>query len=412
MTEPNATTAKLSPVFAFILLLGLVVSTIGDEIFLIVMTLELKSLTESGYIIAAFLASQFLPGVLLTPIAGQLIDRFETTKVLIITQALQALTLCALAFVANTTLLIIGSFVLGSLFSISQPALYTLIPNISSRMNIDTKRVNAIVEFFTRFALLIGPVIGALLLTTVGRTGALLIDALTFVVAALILRFIGVRREPEQKGEQKRLFDGAAEGFRYLRRDKVLRVTIPAFMIGVASTALVGVTFVFLVTDLMQQSPIIYAFLTAMWGIGMLMGTVIIARRKSQDQLERPTMLGMLGMGFSLLTTGLFPKVWIVAIAEIFGGVTNGIVNVSLISLLQGRAPDEIRGRVMAAYGAFLRLAIITGYAIASPFASAYPAVIYIVSGSATIVIGLIGFITVLFIKDIALPQQEPVIDS
>lgn len=387
--------AQLHPVLTFSLVIGLVISTIGDEIYLAVMMLQLEELSSSGYIIALFLASQLVPAVLLAPLAGQLIDRFETSRVLLITQVFQTFLLIAMANTQQISLLLMGSFALGCLFAISQPAIYALIPSISERSLVSTKRVNAIVEFFTRSALLIGPAIGGLLLGTLGASSALLIDAASFAFAAYLVVMVGIRRPPAKTGQNKKLFDGAFEGIKTLRQDAVLNTTLAVILTGFIATALVGVTFIFLVRDILQQSPIVYGLLFALWGVGMLIGSVIAGRNNNDEQLERPSILGLTFMGSSLLLTGLVPRFVVVAISEVYGGVANGIMNVSLTSLLHKRTSKELHGRVFAAYGALVRIAIILGYAIASPFAANYPTLIYVISGALTTLVGLLGYLRI-----------------
>lgn len=388
--------AGLHPILAFSLLIGLLVSSIGDEIYMAVMILQLKELSASGTVIAAFLASQLLPSIFLTPVSGQIVDRFETSRVLVTTQILQTFVLIAMANTQNISLLLLGAFGLGCLFSISQPALYALIPKIAEQSKVATKRVNAMVEFFNRSALLVGPALGGLLLGTLGAPMALLIDAATFTFAALVVVLVGIRRPPAKVSKAKKLFEGAFAGFRILRQDPVLRIAFPLLMLGVVPVALIGVTFVFMVTDVLGQGPVVYGLLFAMWGVGMLIGSVFAGRNTREEKLERPSLLSMAFMGSSLLITGLFPRFIVMLVSEIYGGIANGIMNVSLTSLLHSRTPPELHGRVFAAYSACVRIGIILGYALAGPFSASYPQQIYIISGVLTTLVGFLGYLVVL----------------
>lgn len=392
MPEQDKPQNSLHPALTFILIIGLLISTIGDEIYLTVMMLQLQDLASSGYIIAAFLASQLIPGIFLAPFAGLLIDRFETSRVLIITQVLQTLLLIAMANTTELSFLLIGATLLGSLFAISQPALYTLIPSIAERSKLSTKRVNATVEFFSRSAMLFGPALGGLLLGTLGASSALLLDAASFAIAALIILFVGVRRYPDKTGKTKKLFEGAFEGITFIRKDPILGTAMPVILVGFIAISLVGVSAIFLVRDVMGASPLVYGIFSALWGLGMLFGSATAGRSKNEDYLEYPSMLSMAFMGTSLFFLGAFPRYIVLLITEIYGGISNGIMNVSINSMLHKRAPKEMHGRVFAAYMAIGRTAIIVGYAIASPFAANHSTTLYMIAGVLTTLVGIIGF--------------------
>lgn len=400
MSASNPARVTLHPVIVLSLLVGLIVSTVGDEIFMVIMVLQLEQLSSSGYVIALLLASQLLPGVFLSPFAGQLIDRFETSRVLVITQILQALLLWALAFTESPVLLLTGSLVLGLLFAVSQPAIYALVPVIAERGGVAVNRVNAVMEFFRRSALIVGPVLGGILFQAGGARLGLLIDALTFGLAGCVVLFIGIRRHPEVTDKTKKLFDGALEGLRVIARDPVLRVTMPVVLAGFSATSLVNVAFVFLVRDVLGGSAGTYGFLYAMWGSGMLLGAFLAGRRELTSGLERPTLLGSVFIGASLLTTGLFPRFLVMAISEFCGGVANGIHNVSLRTLLTVRTPKALHGRVFAAYLAVGNAAIMTGYLLGSPFANRFAVPLYLTAGSLTILISLFGYLRILPLKN------------
>lgn len=357
------------------------------------MTLQLEALTGSGTIISLFLASQLLPAVLLSPISGQLTDRFDSGRVLVISQILQAGLLTGLAHFESPTVLIAGSFLLGILFSISQPAVFTLLPSIADRTGIGLTRVNSIQEFLGRTAMLVGPAIGGVLLATLGAQTALLIDAVTFVVSVLVVLLARLSRPPQQTGETKRLFDGALAGIKEIKNNRVLSVIIPCVMVSFLSISMVNVAFVFIVRDVIGAGAGVYGMLYALWGLGMLISTVIIAQRNPKKGLEHPTFFGLTGIGLSLMLTGAIPRLFSLAAAELLGGLSNGFHNVARRTLLINVTSEAVRGRMYAAYSALANASVIGGYAIGGLFAADRPRMLYTVAGMITVVTSLLGWL-------------------
>ncbi len=391
--ESDSPARKLHPALTFVLIIGLTITTIGDELYLAVMLLQLESLGATGFVISTFLASQLLPAVFLAPFAGLLIDRFETSRVLITTQILQAAVLLAMSQTQDVTLLLVGAFVLGALFSISQPAIYALVPLIADNAKINTGKVNAIVEFFTRSAMLIGPITGGLLFEYFGAEVALLLDGASFGLAAMVVMIVGIRRPPEKTGVVKKPLEGVMAGFRIILEERSLRITLIIVALGLLMTSMVNVAFIFLVRNVLEASAAVFGLLYAMWGMGMLLGAVLAGRRELEKNLERPVLLGLGFMGIPLLITGLFPMLVVMLVMEFFGGVANGIHNVAYRTMLMLRTDRKLHGRVMAAYSAVGKVFIMLGFMLGSPFAASHPAAVYIASGTGTIIVGIIGIL-------------------
>ncbi|MCA9839858.1 MAG: MFS transporter [Trueperaceae bacterium] len=394
MSDGDRSTSKgLHPFLTLVLIIGLVVSSIGDEIYIAVMMLQLEDLSSSGLVVALFLASQLIPAILLAPLAGQIVDRFETSRVLILTQMLQTVLLFVMSLTQNISLLLAGAFVLGALFSISQPALFALIPELAEKSQVSTKRINAVVEFFSRSAMLIGPIVGSFLLGTLGASAALLIDAATFGVSALSILVVGIRRHPGPHEAGGSFIKESMEGVNVLNRDPLLRELTPIYTLMTFALSLIAVSEIFFVRSVLNGSPIIYGVVSALWGVGLLLGSFLAGRSEEDKYPANPVSLSTLNMGISLLITGFFSKLLVMIPSQIYGGTANGVLNVSMVNLLHTRVSKEVHGRVFSAFGALSRVAVIFGYGLASVFASGQSAVIYQLSGAVMILAGAYGFL-------------------
>lgn len=385
-----------------IFLIGIIfLSTLGDEVALVAFIFKVERASSSGLSISMLLVAQLVPGILLSTFSGQLIDRFETTRVLVITLILQGLLLCLLATTNNVILILLGATILGCLFTISQPALFTLLPTIvksSTSAVAKTVWANTILEISQRFGSLVGTVLGGLIVAqTNGISMAFLIDGVTFLIAAPVIWFSGIRRhsietEPSQK---KKIFEGVFSGIRILWQDRILRVVLPVFTAVMLATSISDVAFIFFVRQVLQGSSVTYGILVAVWGAGIMLGALAGGTSFVERRLELFSMLGATLIGISLSLSGIFPNPIVIVVTYIAGGTANGLFNVSVRTLLHKQVLNHMYGRAFAAYFALRNVAIVAGYIIGAPFVIDSSRAVYIVSGALGTVVGILGILAI-----------------
>jgi len=176
-----------------LLWLGQVVSHLGDSLFLgsiVYLALEVTgSKSQSGLLVAM----NFLPALALGLFAGAFVDRHDRRRVMIAADVLRALAVGTIPLLHATghlgALALAGAvFGLAAGTSIFNPALKALLPEIAP-----VDRLTAAVAAFQiseYIALVIGPVLAALLLPQLGMLHLFTIDAVTFAFSAVCLLFL------------------------------------------------------------------------------------------------------------------------------------------------------------------------------------------------------------------------------
>src|SRR5919106_4400714 len=105
----------------FLLIFGaFALSALGDYVALITLTLRVQETTGSGWAVAALLLTGLVPPVLLAPVAGLLVDRLETVRVLVVTALLQAAVAAAMALTPKVFPTLGLSFLLGAGLAVTQ----------------------------------------------------------------------------------------------------------------------------------------------------------------------------------------------------------------------------------------------------------------------------------------------------
>ena len=330
----------------FRLLAGSVgVSALGDWLALTPLSLHLQETTGSGIAVAALFIGIWSPAILLAGVAGVLVDRFESRRLLAIVSLAQAAIAVALAFTDATAPILVLATLLGIGYALAQPAEFSLVPVVAGDGRLS--EANGYVETARYTGYILGPLLGGLLAAAGGMRPAMLVNAVTFLAVAGAATLIRARREPRpsEHGERLRARDGAL----HLFRDRVLGlVMIVAFTSLLFMTASVAAE-VFFAKDVLGAGDVGYGALIASWTVGMALGALVLARR------FRASLAGGALVAIVVQSIGLaLPTLWLVLafalVSFTIGGLAHGLKNVLIRTLIHERVPERLHGRAYAAY--------------------------------------------------------------
>jgi MFS family permease len=266
--------AEFRPLFGTFLL-----STIGDELARVALTVLVYQRTDSPLLSAATFAISYLPWLLFGPLLSTLADRFPRHRVLIVTDAARA-ALVALMAIPGTPLPVL----LGLLFVVSlcappfESARSALMADVldGDRYAVATSLSNISLQL----AQVIGFVLAGALVALLNPSAALLINATTFAVSALWLS-ARLQRRPapvaEAGGETAGVWRDAGEGFRLIRRTPRLLAIIGVLWVGTLfAYASEGIATP-LVEELGQGTAAVGVLLGAA-PLGVTIGGLVVAR--------------------------------------------------------------------------------------------------------------------------------------
>jgi len=171
-----------------LLLAGQGLSQVGDWLYNVALIALVYERTGSAAWLGATTAARVLPIVLLGPVAGSLADRFDRRLVMIICDAVRAVSMLALVGVATAGLPVLAAPVLAALATAaSSPypsCVAATVPRLLARAELTT--ANALRSALGSGAVVLGPVIGAGVLAAGGAAWAFAANALTFIGAAAL----------------------------------------------------------------------------------------------------------------------------------------------------------------------------------------------------------------------------------
>ena len=330
-------------------------SGLGNSIVMITIPWLILEETGSPAFAGLVAAISSLPGLLISPIGGWLVDHIGRRSVSIGADLLSAVAVVAFPIVALTsglsssTILVIA--VIGAIFD---PAGYTarktLLADVAKASEIKLDRLNGIHEGFMGVSWVFGPAVGAGLISTVGAVNSFWVAGGLFIVAALAIAFLRVgnlgkdaRNLAEKMGEKS---DRSLRvGFQVLWNDKLLRtITISILIIAAVylPTETVVLSTYFEGLDQPASLGIVISALAAGSAVGSF-GYGWLSARLSRKNLVRATLIGT---AVSILPMAFLPPLPILVVAGFFLGLSWGPFNPLVSTLIQQRVPADQQGRV------------------------------------------------------------------
>jgi MFS family permease len=366
-----------------------IVSFVGDSLSLVALMLHVADTTGEAIAVSALLlAGDFVPS-LLAPLAGAISDRFDLRRVMITCELVQAglLALIALSLPPLPLLLVLVALraITGQIFL---PASRAAVPALVSDEALP--RANSLLGFGTNGAEVVGPLLAAVLLPLVGVRGALLVDAASFLLSALLLTRLGsLPRVPD--GET--LVGQAKAGVAVIWRTPALRIISLGFCAVVLFNGIDDVALVMLAQDTFRAGESAISVLLAAVGIGLFAGYLLLARFS-------PPMGALLIGGFAIssvgnLLTGLAAGVAFAFAVQTIRGFGIAGMDVASNTLLQRLVPSEMLGRVFGnLYGAIGIAAAVSYLGGGLLLDATSPSVTFLVAGGlgtlATLIVALL----------------------
>ena len=324
---------------------GLSTSMLGDSVMLLVLSMWVKTLTDSNAMAGFTFFFMVLPA-LGAPLLGVWVDRLPRKPILVwgnLASAAAVLPLVLVRDEGDVWLIWVVAFLYGVSFVVLPAAVNGLLKELLPEdLLVDA---NSGLATFKEGFRLFGPLVGAAIFATAGGWLVAVVDAASFVVAAA---FIATIRVTEAAPLPRTGFrDEVGAGLRFLMGDRVLRNVL----IGMGAAILVIGFFessIYALIDAFDRAPTFAGILLTVQGVGAIAGGVtasLVVRRLGE---VAATVVGLGTMAFSTAVVALAPNLAAVFAGVVFLGVAIPWTFVAFTTLMQRRSPGHIIGRVSA----------------------------------------------------------------
>lgn len=318
----------------------------------IVAAIVMYDATRSALMVGMVGVVQFAPQLILSPTSGKWADTGDPAR-----QILLGRVLCVLGSGATAAWLfaepnqrgmsaaigvLAGTLLVGFGFVVGGPAMQSIVPNLIRDGELSTAM--ALNSFPMTVGRVVGPAAGAYIAAHVGAATAFAVSAALHLVFAL---FILAVRFPAPRVREADADYRVRVALRYVWRDRPMLLALLAVaMVGLASDS--SITLTPSIVDELGGDARLVGTLSAVFGIGAALGMAALALMRGRMASAKVSSIGLVGLslGCAVLATATSTVVAVAGFA--LAGLGFGWAMTGLSTVVQERAPEALRGRIMA----------------------------------------------------------------
>jgi H+ antiporter protein len=321
-----------------------------------------------------------VPLLVATLIAGAAVDYLGRKRVSMISDALSALSVAAVPVLALTfgvhvvnVAILAALAALGALFDpAGMTARETMLPEAAGRAGWTLDHANSVYEAVFNLSYIVGPGVGGLLIATLGGVNTMWVTAGAFVLS--ILAIAALRLEgagtPDRTALPDGVWAGVVEGLRFVWHNKVLRALA---IVDLAATGLYmpmeSVLFPKYFTD--RNEPAQLGWVLMALSVGGLVGALSYAVLSKYSRRRTVMLTAVLTLGVAMTVIAFLPPLPLILLLCAIVGFVYGPIAPIYNYVMQTRAPQHLRGRVVGVMGSLAYAAGPLGLVLAGPLADA-----------------------------------------
>jgi len=297
----------------------------------------------------------FAPGILLSPIAGVIVDRVSRKRILIISDLAAGLATAALLILYSTGHLLIwhlwaAGFFASAFESFQFPAYSAAITTMIEKKHYT--RANAMLSMVESAASIIAPAAAGALLPLLGINVIMLIDITTCLFAIGTLLFVVIPNPVETavgRASRGSLLKESGFGFRYIFPNPSL---LGLLLIFFATNLILGLAIVLFAPMILARTAsntLILGTAEMMLGVGGVAGGLVVAAWGGFKRRIHGVLLGLVFMSiFGFLVTGLGQSIQVWGLGAFLAMFFMPLVNGSSQAIWQAKVSPDIQGKVFA----------------------------------------------------------------
>ncbi len=332
-----------------LLWLGSLISHSGDWMDQIALNWLAYQLTGSAVSLGVLNLCRLAPILLFTLIGGVIADRVERRRLIFGTQVVAMLLAFVLAVLVSTGvvefwMVLVVAVGRGVTLSFNQPARQSMISDLVPREDLmNAIALNSATMNFTR---VIGPLIGGVLIATVGVAGAFYVNGASFLG---VLYGLALMRFPHHRPrDHGSMLADLAGGMRYLAAHRRLRTLVLLALLPM----IFGMPYMTMLTvfasDVLMVGGSGLGLLMACSGVGAMLGALFVASQRSGEHRRKIMLAGLAGFGLSLIVFAASPWLWLSACMLLVVGVAQQMYMAVNNTLIQEDVDERYRGRVLS----------------------------------------------------------------
>lgn len=362
--------------FNFLLLVsGRFISGVGATVITFALSLYVLDITGSAGTFSLVMSLSVLPMVFINIFTGVFVDRYDKKIIIVGSDIICGVIVLIYSelldfYPESIVLIILYVLTVSTIQSFFNLAINSAIPEIVNKDNISA--ANAAIQGITAVVNIIGPILGAVLYTTVGIKVIFMFNGIVLVAAGLLeifLKFTKPNTPSDDILSKKGYLADLKTTFSYLYSQKIIIFFLVfAAIVSLMYFPMVSMVLTYVSYNIMKVTEIQMSFIQASAAIGTIAGAALISfiRSLSSHMIKKfftlfkvqavLFILWLLPLGAQVLTGNKWSITIIFSIILVALSSVNTLQNVSMISYFQFQIPKELLGRV---FGVFMTAAYI-----------------------------------------------------
>jgi hypothetical protein len=365
-------------------------SVLGDRLYALALMWLVWQTTKSAALMGLVAVAESVPYVVLGTFGRRLLGRFASLGRLGWVDLARAVVAGSLPLVwhadgAGIAALVVIACVLGALGAVFDPNLAALVPDLVEPQLV--QQVTGVMDLTGRIARVAGPASAGLLLAVLPDTGLYTVDAVTFVVSAVALGYLGrhlaLRVEVRQAGPPGRDRAPLPKALPLLRADPRVAAAIAVHGAGLLVSALPAIAMPVLLATRLHTGAAGYGLVLAASGLGALAGNPLAGNLRLGRRFPQAYFAAWAANGVALAAMGLVGSLALIMVFAFLTGLVTPVAAVCLRTHLSLRFGGAERLRLVTTDQTVIRAAGTAGMLTLPALAAASPAAAFTAAGLA-----------------------------
>ncbi|MCU0499496.1 MAG: MFS transporter [Anaerolineae bacterium] len=329
---------------------GLIFMSSGVQFYAVALTWLVLELTGSSLQLGTILAISAIPRALMMLLSGSLIDRGDPIRFLLGASLGNGIIVAGVAlllgFDALTMLVLtLAGVIMGLLDAFFYPTSYALLPRLVHPFRL--ARANALMQGADGLINMIAPALSGLIIGWLGIPAALGLNAVLYLIGAIIVRGIGKISPVETDQRRETAWQSVRDGVRYAMKQPAIRLGLMAIAaLNFAAIGPVVVGGAVLVQQRFNGDAEMYGIFLAAYGVGALIGSLIAGTIDAVERPGRMLIWTAIALGVALIAIGFSQTFWaafgLMAVSSVIVGGTMPFFS----AWIQAETPMTMQGRI------------------------------------------------------------------
>lgn len=374
--------------------IGQLISIIGSGLTTFALGVWVFEQTGSALLFALIMLFRTLPGLLISPIAGVLVDRWDRRLVLLWNDTGSFLAILGLFVLLATGQMAfwhiyLAITVLSLLLAFQQPAFLASITQLVPKEQY--VRANSMIQIASGAEYILSPVLAGILLPLVHLQGIFIIDILTFffsIAMLLLVRFPRLTASAEGTAGRGAVGQEMLHSWKYL----VQRPGLLGLLLFLALINFLFGFFVVLIGPMVLSftSEQVLGFATSIAGSGMLVSSILMGVWGGPKRLVYGVYGGVFLFGVAIILSGLRPSLPFIATGGFLVLFSLPILNGCVQAILQRKVVADMQGRIFATGRIIAQVTAPVAYVCAGVLADTIFAPLLMANGALASTVGLV----------------------